>query len=685
MIFALVSTSLIKTYQSTRTQAASQFLQFSLNGFQFACRKHYSIVGKHNIWKEPNPYAPVFCQKIIRNISTGKIHEANAGHEAVRSKDTFEEKPAVNKFTNRTHNCGELRASHVNQEIVICGWLEFSRLNKFFTLRDGYGTIQIFIPDELAAEVNLNGIPFESVLKVEGKVVLRPKGQENPRLATGEVEILLQKIEILNGARNRLPIYIKEHNKAKEHLRMEHRYIDLRSPQLQRSLRLRSQIIMKMREYMINECDFVEVETPTLFRRTPGGAQEFVVPTRKPGHFYSLVQSPQQFKQMLMSGAIDRYFQIARCYRDETTRPDRQPEFTQLDIELSFTDRENIMNLLEGVLASSWPLSNDPLKIPFQRMTYNEAMSRYGVDKPDIRFGYQLQDVGLLMKQNPSLTQNYGEQQFGAFAIVAKNPQSGTPTTLKKALEAISSEHKNCRFVMSTITDNWLNSSIINLFSDDVAKNLLDQLSLHTGDLLLLGFGKLSNTQDMMGRIRLAFYESLESRNLVAKRSSTEQQFLWVYDFPMFSPNEETGQLESVHHPFTAPHPDDLHKLLTKSNLDTIRSQSFDLVWNGVEVGGGSVRIHNGALQRMVLDEVLQIEHAHLQHLLDALECGCPPHGGFAVGLDRYIALLCNAQSIRDVIAFPKSNEGKDPLSKAPVPISEEEKRLYHISTLDES
>ncbi|XP_065095166.1 aspartate--tRNA ligase, mitochondrial isoform X2 [Ochlerotatus camptorhynchus] len=636
---------------------------------------------------------PASC--VNPNLGTGTVeivlddftvldpNEPYNGPELEQPSTSSEEEFSTNRFTNRTHNCGELRLTHVDQEVVLCGWLEFSRLNKFFTLRDGYGSTQIFIPDELASEVNLNSIPFESILKVEGKVVIRPKGQDNPRLPTGEVEVVLGKVEVLNEARTRLPIDLKEHNKAKENLRLEHRYIDLRSSQLQRNLRLRSQIIMKIREYMINKCGFVEVETPTLFRRTPGGAQEFVVPTRKPGHFYSLVQSPQQFKQMLMSGAIDRYFQIARCYRDEATRPDRQPEFTQLDIELSFTNRDNIMSLLEGLLASSWPAADDPLKVPFQRLTYDEAMNRFGSDKPDTRFGYELQDVTFKVVHNAKLLLGYDPQEYSAYVIVAKSPHSGTPTSLKKTLDSISKEHKNCRFVLSSITDNWLESSIINLLTDDVAKILKQHLSLKTGDLLLLGFGKRINTQEMMGRIRLAFYESLESRTLVDKRSSTEQNFLWLYDFPMFAANEETGKLESVHHPFTAPHPDDLEKLREKVQLEKIRSQSFDLVWNGVEIGGGSVRIHNGPLQKMVLDEVLQIEHSHLQHLLDALECGCPPHGGFAVGLDRYIALLCSAPSIRDVIAFPKSSEGKDPLSKAPVPISEEEKKLYHISTAD--
>ncbi|XP_058823389.1 aspartate--tRNA ligase, mitochondrial isoform X2 [Topomyia yanbarensis] len=633
---------------------------------------------------------PSYC--INMNIDTGTVEvvvedleilnpdDPYKGPEAEAVSETSTEEFCTNRYTNRTHNCGELRVANVGEDVVLCGWLEFSRMNKFLTLRDGYGATQVVIPDELFNTVNLNDISYESILRVEGKVKERPAGQDNPGQSTGQIEIVLKKLDVLNEARKRLPMDLKDFNKARENHRLEHRYIDLRSTQLQRNLRLRSQVIMKMREFMINKCGFVEVETPTLFRRTPGGAQEFVVPTRKPGHFYSLVQSPQQFKQMLMSGAIDRYFQIARCYRDEATRPDRQPEFTQLDIELSFSDRDKIMSLLEGVLASSWPIDDDPLNVPFQRITFNEAMKRYGSDKPDTRFGYELQDVTSKMVSSEKVLMGLDKLEYGAYAIVAKDPHSGTPTAFKKAIDALTKEYPKCKLVFSHITPDWLDTSIVKLLSHDVAKALWNNLVLKPGDLLLLGYGKTPDVQVMMGKLRLAFYENLETRSLVDRRSSTVQNFLWVYDFPMFDTNEETGALESVHHPFTAPHPDDLENLKAKQNLNQIRSQSFDLVWNGVEVGGGSVRIHNAELQKMVLDEVLKVDHSHLKHLLDALDCGCPPHGGFAVGLDRYIALLCNAYSIREVIAFPKSLDGKDPLSKAPVPISDEEKRLYHLS-----
>jgi aspartyl-tRNA synthetase len=401
------------------------------------------------------------------------------------------EKPKPNLFTYRTHNCGELNDANIGQEVTLTGWLEFHRMRKFFTLRDGYGCTQVIIPDELCNLYNIEAIPYESILKVSGLVLARPVGMKNETMATGSIEVVMKSLVILNEAKKNLPIEMRTFNRAKENLRLEYRYLDLRFSDMQRNLRTRSKVLMKMREYLINHCGFVEVETPTLFRRTPGGAQEFVVPSRKAGKFYSLVQSPQQFKQMLMVGAIDRYFQIARCYRDEATRPDRQPEFTQLDIELSFTDREHIMSLVEGILVNCWPESNGTLSTPFQKMTYDEAMEKYGTDKPDVRFEMQLQNVTNLVALNEELANK--TPGFGAYALVLKHPQSTIRNQLKKELKDLEKDLKASLTVSKIAAGDvmdWVEGPLQNLFTSVVLKALAANLHLETDDLLLLAYGK---------------------------------------------------------------------------------------------------------------------------------------------------------------------------------------------------
>lgn len=595
------------------------------------------------------------------------------------------EKPKVNLYTYRTHTCGELNESHIGQDVTLTGWLEFQRMRKFFTLRDGYGCVQVIIPDGLCSTYNIEEVPFESILKVTGLVLARPIGMRNETMATGSIEVNMKSMTVLNESKKNLPIELRTHNRSKENLRMEYRYLDLRFADMQKNLRTRSKVLMKMREYLINHCGFVEVETPTLFRRTPGGAQEFVVPTRRPGKFYSLVQSPQQFKQMLMVGAIDRYFQIARCYRDEATRPDRQPEFTQLDIELSFTDREKIMELIESILIYCWPESNGTLSTPFQKMTYDVAMEKYGTDKPDLRFDMELQNVTNLIALNEELVK--ANPDLASYALVFKHPQSNVKNNLKKELKDLEKD-LNANLVVSKLAVNdvmeWVEGPLKNLFTEVVLKALAANLHLEPNDLVLIGYGKKTDCQTLMGKVRQRMYADLEERGLVPELAKEDNKFLWVIDFPLFTPNDELNILESTHHPFTAPHPDDTNLLINPESRHLARSLAYDLVLNGQEIGGGSIRIHDAKLQKFVLDDILKLDRNHLNHMIEALQSGAPPHGGIALGIDRLMSIICNTNSIRDVIAFPKSFEGKDPLSKAPTEISEEEKKMYHIQVTDE-
>uniref|UniRef100_A0A8D0EKM0 Aspartyl-tRNA synthetase 2, mitochondrial n=1 Tax=Strix occidentalis caurina TaxID=311401 RepID=A0A8D0EKM0_STROC len=536
-----------------------------------------------------------------------------------------------NSFVTRTNTCGELRSAHVGQEVTLYGWIQYQRQGLFLVLRDFQGLTQIIIPqDEAHSHVKklLSNAPVESVVRVTGTVSLRPPGQENPKMPTGDIEVKVETAEILNSCK-KLPFEIKDFIKKTEALRMQYRYLDLRSFQLQYNLRLRSQIVMRMREYLCNLHGFVDVETPTLFKRTPGGAKEFLVPSREAGKFYSLPQSPQQFKQLLMVGGLDRYFQVARCYRDEGSRPDRQPEFTQIDIEMSFVDQAGIQRLIEGLLQYSWPEERGSITTPFPSMTYEESLADYGTDKPDTRFGMKIVDISdFLRRSDIRFVQNALSYPRGTVKAICI-PQ-GMRYLKNKDLESLK----------------------------ESAKSQFNQCSA-------------------LGSLRLESADLLEAAGLVL-RDPTVFHFLWVVDFPLFLPNEENPtELESAHHPFTAPHPSDTSLLY--SDPTKVRSQHYDLVLNGNEVGGGSIRIHSAEQQRFVLEKVLKEDSEVLSHLLEALEFGAPPHGGIALGLDRLISLIVDAPSIRDVIAFPKSFKGRDLMGNAPDYVTPEELEPYHI------
>ncbi|XP_036297825.1 aspartate--tRNA ligase, mitochondrial isoform X1 [Pipistrellus kuhlii] len=590
--------------------------------------------------------------------------------------------PELSSFVARTNTCGELRSLHLGQEVTLCGWIQYRRQNIFLVLRDFQGLVQVLIPqDESAASVKkiLCEAPVESVVQVSGTVVSRPPGQENPKMPTGEIEVKVKTAELLNPCK-KLPFEVKDFMKKTEALRLQYRYLDLRSSQMQYNLRLRSQMVMKMREYLCNLHGFVDVETPTLFKRTPGGAKEFVVPSREPGKFYSLPQSPQQFKQLLMVGGLDRYFQVARCYRDEGSKPDRQPEFTQIDIEMSFVDQTGIRSLIEGLLQYSWPRDKAPVGVPFPSMTFAEALATYGTDKPDTRFGMKIVDISDVFRNTEVgfLQDALSKPQGTVKAICIPE---GAKYLKRKDIESIrkfAADHFDQEVlpVFLKANRNW-NSPVAKLVMEEQGPGLLRRMENQEEDMVLLTAGEHKRACTLLGKLRLECADLLEARGVLL-RDPALFSFLWVVDFPLFLPKEENpGELESAHHPFTAPHPGDIHLLHTEP--EKVRSQHYDLVLNGSEIGGGSVRIHDAQLQRYILETLLKEDVKLLSHLLQALDHGAPPHGGIALGLDRLICLVTGAPSIRDVIAFPKSFRGQDLMSNAPDFIPPEDLKPYHI------
>uniref|UniRef100_A0A665VR50 Aminoacyl-transfer RNA synthetases class-II family profile domain-containing protein n=1 Tax=Echeneis naucrates TaxID=173247 RepID=A0A665VR50_ECHNA len=590
--------------------------------------------------------------RLLQNLVTGlRTHVASSRSSLLNSTQgprrrylSFHRSDAPlagpSSFSLRSHTCGELRSHHVGHRVILCGWAQYLRQDLFVILRDFSGLTQVLIPQEESAshlKAVLSELTAESVIKVTGTVRRRPAGQEN-KMPTGEIEVITEDVEVFNVC-CKLPFEIKDFVKKSESLRMQYRYLDLRSSQMQKNLRLRSQLVMKMREYLCNVQGFVDVETPTLFKRTPGGAKEFVVPSREPGLFFSLPQSPQQFKQLLMVAGIDRYFQVARCYRDEGSKPDRQPEFTQVDIEMSFVDQTGIMSLVEGMLQHSWPAEKGSIKVPFQTMTYEVAMRDYGVDKPDLRFNMKLIDITEIFTVEVEFLRSALSQPGGSIQAICV--PSGAKLFTRKDLEELK----------------------------QTANTQFGQV-----DLFPLSF----IPRPLLGKLRLRCAELLESCG-VSLRDPSAFHFLWVVDFPLFLPKEdEPEQLESAHHPFTAALLEDAHLLYTEPHK--VRGQHYDLVLNGCEIGGGSIRIHKASEQLHVLKNILKEDPSLLSHLLEALDSGAPPHGGIALGLDRLTSIIVGADSIRDVIAFPKSFRGRDIMSRAPDTVSEEELKPYHIS-----
>jgi aspartyl-tRNA synthetase len=589
----------------------------------------------------------------------------------------------------RTHHCNELRLAHVGQTVTLEGWVHSRRdLGGviFVDVRDREGRTQtVFDPSQLPQSVfeQAGALRNESVIRVTGRVRQRPEGTANPKIATGEVEVLVQQLEVLNVA-DPLPFQIDEPEAAarvSEELRLKYRYLDLRRPEMARNLRLRSRLASATRQFM-EEQGFLEIETPTLFKSTPEGAREFVVPCRlNPGLFYALPQSPQQFKQILMVAGVERYFQLARCYRDEDLRADRQPEFTQIDIEMSFVDRTDIYTLVEGLLKRLWKVAlGVEVVTPFRRLAFAEALNRYGTDKPDTRFGLELVDF----------TEEFRDSEFKLFsgtiasggvvkALNAKGlagvtqGQLQTMTDLAKSLGA-----KGLAYIK--VEGGKWNAPIVKFFSPAQITALQQKLDIQEGDLVLFAADQWLTACQILGRLRLYAAELLRAAGKL-QVPQDRFDFLWVEDFPLLSFDKEQNRWYSSHHPFTAPVPEDIPLLDTDPKK--VRGQHYDIVVNGVELGGGSIRIHQPDLQKKIFEQILQIPPAEAQlrfgYMLEAFRYGAPPHGGIALGFDRLVAMLCGASSIRDVIAFPKTAKGTCLMTDSPSTVSAQQLRELHL------
>lgn len=578
----------------------------------------------------------------------------------------------------RTNYCGDITTSHIGKDILLMGWVQRRRDHGgliFIDLRDRTGLVQIvFNPanDKSSPDRDIRGqahekahhIRSEFVIAIKGTVSKRPAGTENLNLKTGEIEIIAKELKILNDAAP-IPFLIEDDIDANESVRLKYRYLDLRRPALQKNIILRHRICKVVRDFLC-EKGFIEIETPMLTKSTPEGARDFLVPSRlNMGNFYALPQSPQLFKQILMVSGFDRYFQIVRCFRDEDLRADRQPEFTQIDAEMSFVDKDDVMDIMEKLIAEIFANAADKkLALPFPRLTYTDAVERFGLDNPDTRFGLELKDVTDIVKNSGFKVFKDAAGKGGIVKTInAKNCAEFSRKELDELTEfANTFGAKGLAWVKIT-KDGW--QSPIAKFLTDAEKNSIAKITdAGIGDLLLFvaDAPKIANTA--LGKVRLNLAQRL---NLIPKDTFN---FVWVTDFPLLEYDETEKRFIAVHHPFTAPMDEDISKLDTKP-LE-VRAKAYDLVLNGSEIGGGSIRIHRQDIQSMIFDKLgISKDEAKLKFgfLLDALEFGTPPHGGIAFGLDRLCAIICGESSIRDVIAFPKTQKGTCLMTDAPSPV----------------
>jgi aspartyl-tRNA synthetase len=576
----------------------------------------------------------------------------------------------------RTHTCGELSLRDVNKKVTLCGWLQRSRDlggMTFIDLRDRYGITQLVFNMEALPHLceAARKLGREYVLEVEGTVAERTN--KNPKLATGDIEIIVSSFVVLNAA-SLPPFTIEDQTDGGDDLRMKYRYLDIRRAPVREALLLRAKVAAAARNYL-NDQGFVEVETPVLIKSTPEGARDFVVPSRmNQGEFYALPQSPQTFKQLLMVAGMDRYYQIVKCFRDEDLRADRQPEFTQIDCEMSFVTQEDILMQFEGMVRHLFSAVKgvDIGRLP--RMTYAEAMQHYGNDKPDIRFEMRLNDLGPMVKGK-------GFKVFDDAGLVVAICVKGASEYTRKQLDELTEWVKRPQIGMSGLVyvryaaDGSLKSSVDKFFGPDAQKEWMDHCGGEPGDLLLILAGAEAKTRKAMSELRLEMGERL------GLRPKDRFECLWVVDFPLLEWSEDTSRWHAMHHPFTSPKPEDFP--LLESDPGRVRANAYDMVINGVEVGGGSIRIHDKTLQQRMFSLLgFSKEEAQAQFgfLMNAFEYGAPPHGGIAFGFDRLCSLFGGADSIRDYIAFPKNNAGRDVMIDSPSPISAEQLKELSIS-----